>query len=263
MINLVKNFCLVSFIFILGGCSVGAQKGHQESSPSISTPAPAPIINIPKAEIVDLSGFKADLRSEIQTSANSTQNQMSGLLNASVSKLSERITGVEASITTNATATVTATANLQANLQAKLENNMSLTNQMQTELKIRNEINAKVETELHAEAQLIKELSLHIGKLESTMQAQGSVAANAQVGWNNKFEQLQQQITSTAGRDVNMLPREAVYLLLGVVSLLCGLFSTGIYYAYRNARQREENTAKLLMKAVARLEPEKTKDFIL
>lgn len=254
------RYAILFFPFLLSGCfgNRGDQVGPSlDTRPPAPAPAPAPIINLPAAEVVDLSGLKADLRSEMQNSSNSTQSQMAGLFNASVSKLSERITGVEANVTAHTTASATAVASLQA----KLESTVTLSNQMQAELKIRNEIDADIKTEIKAEAQLIKELSLKVGHLEASVQAQGAVAANAQVGWNNKFEQLTQQITSTAGRDVNMLPREAVYLMLGIVSALCGLFSAAIFQAYRTARFREANTSKLLMKALARMDPENTKDL--
>ena len=83
------------------------------------------------------------------------------------------------------------------------------------------------------------------------IKAQLAAQAGAQAGWNNKLENLQETITASAGRDVNMLPKTAVDLLeynlwamVAIITTLCGLASTAITLSFRASRKREaERTA--------------------
>ena len=70
--------------------------------------------------------------------------------------------------------------------------------------------------------------------------------ANAQVGFNNNFEQKLEKMNANAGRDVNMFPKQAVYtILIAIISfvlifLLLGIVSViVITNSYRSSRQRE------------------------
>ena len=79
------------------------------------------------------------------------------------------------------------------------------------------------------------------------------------------METLQQDIKSTAERDVNTsnFPKETVEVFISNnrmwMSIMGGVFSlitTMAGFAYRNARLREQATAKLLMQALAHVPPD-------
>src|ERR1017187_4143563 len=114
MKKIIAILSIVLLMISLGGC-IADNKGKQNSegvsnAPSISIPFKGN--TLPLADIVDTKELQNNIKTEIQTSSNSTQSQLSGLFNSSISKLGEKVTGVEANVDS----------------LAKITNNMSLTN---------------------------------------------------------------------------------------------------------------------------------------
>jgi hypothetical protein len=260
----LAGFIALCLLLLLSGCIKGQEIDSRQENTVIQKP-PVVNVNVPKAEVVDLDAVKREISTEIQTSSNNTSNQLSGLVNASVSKLAEKVTGLEASISANMTNT--AVANLKSEVQASAAIVTSL------RADIRNSID--VNTKLDATLTAINQMSLSVGKIETQMTA----AAAAQVGLENSFEQKLETINTTVktGRDsnINYLPQAAVDIMLAQIEaanengrsqnrlwmyIMGGIFTavtTIAGYAYRNARLREQGTAKLLMQALAQLPPEK------
>ena len=82
----------------LAGC-IGIGSGNQAPTSVIQ---PGPVINLPAPEAVnqeetkaDIAKAKADIITEVSSSSNSTLSNMTGAVNVSVSKLAERLTGME------------------------------------------------------------------------------------------------------------------------------------------------------------------------
>jgi hypothetical protein len=118
----------------------------------------------------------------------------------------------------------------------------------------------------------LTDIRVSLGKIDTRLDAN----LNAQVGIGNKLD----NINSSAGRDVNMLPASAVkvitttaYVFAGIITTLCALASTVISLAYRNSRTREaerarterderQRTYNLLIKALAYTPETKAKDIL-
>lgn len=242
----MKIIILTALMLILTGCELTGQRNDGRQNNPVDQ---RPVINIPSPRILtseevkeqlatQLDKTKTDIRQDILTSTNSTQNQMQGLLNASVSKIADQVKGVEANIkdllTINNTATI--------EVKNKLENTITVVNQMKAELAVTIQMVNQVNTQLS----VVNEMKVQLEKLN----AQVAGSASAQVGWNNKYEQklqnISETITSTAGRDVNYLPKEAVQIMLDrertftyFIGGILALAATVISLSYRFARERE------------------------
>jgi uncharacterized membrane protein len=246
---------LVFTLVFLTGC-VADNNTRQTSNNHNEMPPPIINVSTPPAQIVDTKGLEEAIRSEVVASSNLTQNQLSGLVNASISKVSEKIVGLEASISNNMTSTVM--ARLQASLEASITANANFQAEVRTSLDISNRLDLAVTA--------INTMSLKVGSLESQMAG----AASAQVGFRNTFEQRMESVKNDmqAGRDINYLPKEAVEIVLSnnrtwmsVIGGILGLAQIICLYAYRNAKLREQNTNKLLMEALSRLSPEQAESI--
>jgi hypothetical protein len=264
----MKNIIIpVVLLLCLTGCL--SPKGAQENHTAISPP----IINLPPPQQVDTSklesrvdGIKQDLSNEIQASSNNTQNQLSGFVNASVSKLAEKLTGVEANLkdllTVNATMTNTLNASANTEIKAKLEASIKLVSEINSQISINNQMTASLNSEFKASITAMNEMKLELGKL----------ALNAQAGIANKIQDIQTTIDSKAGRDVNYLPKEAVYIVVSTLALVAFVFLITVIVVGINSRRREEqrtisereNVARwqaIALEAISGLEPEKAKHF--
>lgn len=245
-------FLMLAF---LAGC-IGDQ--HSGDNAPVIRQDP-PVINVPPSQTVDSKGITEDIKREITASSNATANQLTGLVNASVSKLAEKVTGIEANLSD------------LVRVSAKLEAKMEVT----AEMKVRLDAAMTATADLKAEMQNIVTATASMDnrlKILTDIKNEMANAASAQVGLNNKFEQklehLEETITATAGRDVNMLPKTAVDLIqynlwamVAIITTLCSVASTAIALAYRSARKREQATANLLLKAMSMI-PEQHRETI-
>lgn len=224
-------FCIIIFF---SGCIADQQGKILQSIPPIS-------VNVPLPPQIDTTGIQKEiggLRSEIQTSSNNTANQFSGLLNANVSKLAEKLNGVEANL--SELVKINATVNNNANIE--LKNKLELMATVLTNIKFSMENILSMSATVNSQIGLLNDLTLKLEKLELSINAN----ANAQVGFNNNFEQKLEKMNANAGRDVNMFPKQAVYtILIAIISfvlifLLLGIVSViVITNSYRSSRQRE------------------------
>ena len=254
------------WIFVLGtviltSC-IGDQKGH------IEQPIAPPVINVPPSQKVDTGELRQGIKDDIVASSNATANQMTGAVNASISKLAEKITGLEANLSSvvNASANLNTTAS--AELRAKLEASLNSVIELRTELKMVNEFNAKIETKMSVDANLVRDLQSRIDSLNATLTAKMDVQANAQAGLYNKLDTRLENINNTAGRDVNYFPAAAVEIIIAIL----GVVTVAIGWIGRNARLREKlrtdderNERKvlsdLLMETLAMLPESRAKDI--
>lgn len=258
---------------LLVGCIAG-QKGDlsQQNSPPIVKVMPAKEVDTEKLR----KGIKEDTRQEVIASSTSTAAQMTGAVNASVSKLAEKLTGVEANLT--ATMNNTANLNTQANaeLRAKFDASLTAITTLKAELSIANEFNAKLESKIDLDANLIKDLKAQIGQLNTQLTAQMSAVANGQVGLSNKIESTMETVTATAGRDVNYLPKEAAMVMIAnekanarvivaIVSILAGVISGAIAWLgrimYKRADAERQLVNSLLLEVTSKMSPSEAERF--
>lgn len=234
------NKILIIIPLILSGC-IADQRTDQKGGEANTS---GPTINIPPAQTVDTEKLEKNIGDKIIASSNTTQNQLAGLLTTSVSKVGERVTGLEANLSELIKLNATMNNTAQVEVKAKLDATISLTTQLKAEMNNMVNISNKIEAHLTA----LTDIKVELGKINT--QAQG------QVGWNNKLENkiedIKQTFTSTAGRDVNNLPKQAVDIIIGsweffaiLISILCGAATTIISYSYKLARERSDSAAKL------------------
>ena len=225
-----SGLCL---LLSLPGC-LGSQQNtiHQEAPVSLIPPAAAagPVALDPQAVV-------SALRPELTASSNATQNQLNGLVNASVSKLGEKVVGLESNLRDLLHLQNTATLTAQTELQAKLQASLQATAELKLALSAITQLNTSVDTKVSALTQFETRLETSLNALTELRLRVESVATG-QAGLSNSIQTLK------AGRDVNQLPTEAVYLLLGITGSLCGLFTTIVTLIYRASRQRAALSAQ-------------------
>jgi hypothetical protein len=264
----MKNLIIAGILlFCLTSCL--SPEGKQDNQTVIAPP----IINLPPAQQVDTSKIEGKVSSleqglvkEIQASSNNTQNQLSGLVNASISKLGDKLTGVEANLKDLLNVHLTMTNNLSASanaeIRAKLEATMRVVSDINATMEINNQLTASLNSDIKASVTAMNEMKAEVGKM----------SANAQLGIANKLNDIYTSVDNKAGRDVNYLPREAVYIVIGTLALVCFVFLMVVIVAGRNSREREEqrtntereNVARwqaIALEAIASLDPDKAKHF--
>jgi hypothetical protein len=216
-------------VALLSGCVLDNNSKTEQQ-------VPPPIINVPPSEKLDATELRQGIKDDIVASSNATSSQMTGAVNASISKLAEKVVGLEAAITTSITATSNINTQASAELRAKLEASLTAVAEIRTELKMTNEFNARVETKIQADASLIRDLHAKVDTLNAQLTSQIAGMANGQVGLLNKIDSRLEQVTSTAGRDITYFPKEAVEIIVCIM----GVVAVGIGWIGRNARLREK-----------------------
>ncbi len=253
----MKKSFILFFILFLHGC-VGDQKGHQTAvvgSPPVSIPDPETF----------RQGLKGDLHTELVSSSNSTQAQMSGLVNTTVSKLAEKLVGVEAQIDSlvKVQTEISNTANVRADLTVKAVTDMK------AEINARFELSAKLDSTIQATA----ELKNTIGEIKAQLSVMATANTNAQVGLKNDLTNTISTLKNdiAAGHDVtqNYLPREAVDVINAanrttqyVMSGAFGLMTTLLYFLYRGKSIAAADATQKLQRAMVHVPQERLREFV-
>ena len=242
--------------FVLSACIRGIDVRPDDHA---TIEAKAPVINIPAPQTVNTDKLEKGL-SEVMSSSNATKAELTGLLNAQVSKLGEKVTGLEMSLSDlikiNNSMSATAQAEFRARLDATLQAYTEIKAEMHNVLTVSNDLRA--------------EMRIDLGKISTDL--------NAQVGVGNSIDkrinELKQTFISSAGHDVNMLPQQAVdviigsYRMFGITILLLLVVATiVISMTFKYSRSRAEKRAAdeqserklyydLLISALGKLSPE-------
>jgi hypothetical protein len=241
-------------LLAITGC-VGSSKQRDES-----TNLPTVTVNNPPPQIVDTSKIdtkldkvQSEIRNEIATSTNTTQSHLNGLLNASVSKIAEQFTGMENNV----------------------KEMVGIKNELLAQIDLKNELKADINA-----------VATNTMTVDAKLQAMASVVASveakvdanisAQAGIGNSIKNIEKTVsnttTATAGRDNNMLPKEAVTLILGIFTGFFIVVIFGIAWLGKNARDREalntqeekansERWQSVALQAIARLDPASAKEI--
>lgn len=263
--NFYKIFLFLPLI-TLYGCLTGNQSSHSDNGTTITN---GPTIYKQDEtqrleDKVENDKRKQDLKDEIIASSNSTKNQLSGMVTTSISKLGEEVKGIEAHISDlikiennlsiEARADINATLKAVTEIKVQLENTVNINNRMQNNMD-------------------------DLVKVVITLQANLQAQAQAQVGIGNrlesKIERLETTITSTAGRDVNMFPPQAVdvivsswrlfIIIIAIIFIAICVYTTLRYkfskdemkHHYEYERQRADEQFKLLQVALMNIPPER------
>jgi hypothetical protein len=241
---MMKKIIILLAPFVLFGCIRGAdnRKGDDNSEMKVTGPIIKKIDDVSKQiDIKDnIDKVGKEISDKIITSSNATKADLSGLLNTSISKVGEKVTGLETNLSELIKFSATMNTNLSSEIKAKIEATATLNSELKAEMKNMINLSNKMEARLEA----ITDIQIQLGKINTE--------AQAQVGLSNridkKVDELNQTFNSNAGRDVNMLPKQAVDIIIGgyensaiIISLILGLASFVICMAYRYSRMRAEN----------------------
>jgi hypothetical protein len=218
--------------FILTACIRGIDNRPDDHA---TIEAKAPVINLPAPQTVNTDKLEKGL-SEIVSSSNATKAELTGLLNAQVSKLGEKVTGLETNLSDlikiNNTMSATAQAEFRARLDATLQAYTEIKAEMHNVLTVNNDLRAQ--------------LRVDFGKISADLGAQVGVGNSI----DKRIEELKQTFISSAGRDVNMLPQQAVdiivssYQTFGItVLLLLSVATIVISMTFKYSRLRAERRA--------------------
>lgn len=256
-------------IVALSGCVGDSSSRHGNDDNHATGPViniPAPVAPIDEQKLSDrlkdgvsgeLTKLKQDVSNQITASSNTTQDQLTGLVNTSVSKLAEKMTGVE--------------ANLKdlVHVEADVRNTATVD--------IKNRIDSTIKAVADLKLDITAQLALN-ANVAATLNAVNSMSAEintklaAQVGIGNRIDQLEQHLS--AGRDVNQLPMNTVWLMLIGCTAVFGLLLVVVMVMGRAAREREaertaqeranvENWQKVALQAISQLEPGKAREIKL
>lgn len=221
----------ITFVIALTGCSA-TQRDVNQTAPVVVNvpPLPQPAVD------PNLRGqLREDVHQELLTSSQNVNQNMGGLVDVGISKIAEKITGVEAHVDhlmdVNTNITLKATAELQATLKVQVDTSVQLKSQIESQI------------------QLVKDMDVKIGKVQNTLEAQAS--AVAQLGIGNTANQ--KTSTENAGGDIshiNYLPKVAVDMIVNLAELfsaittaLIGILSTTVVLIFRAQRERETQRA--------------------
>ena len=247
-------------LILLSGCIL-------DNNSTTKQDVPPPIINVPPNQKVDTTDLRQGIKDDIVASSNATSSQMTGAVNASISKLAEKIVGLEAAITLAITNTLTVNSQASAELRAQLQATLQMLTEIKVSFQMITTFNTSMEAKFSADASLIRDLNAKVDTLNAQLTSQIAGMANGQVGLLNKIDSRLEQVTSTAGRDITYFPKEAVEL----IAIIMGVVVVGIVWIGRNARLREKLRADeerderkilsdLLMETLAMLPESRSKE---
>lgn len=271
---------LVLITIILGSLLSGCGIASPEARNDASSQQVGPTIQMPIAELVDLTADKsADAAAEkasekatqkttaavsavVDTKMKTVQDTLSGLITGKVDEIGKLI---------DLNATIENKLNLKADvnnvIKALSDVQISMNTEFKNDMDFRNTMNANV-----------KALSDNVLKLNTNFQGMvdgitGQAGVNNTMDVKKVMETLQQEFK--AGRDVynNSFPKEAVDIMIEqmrtseknertneqynywtIIGVLVIIKLIMVYF-YRLSRLREINTNKLLSEALAKMEP--------
>lgn len=232
----MRVFVLLPLLLLAGCLSPSARTaGVVAQQPEIK-------INVPPQDtgVRDAVGEESEkTRLEVRTQLKSSQDALSGLVTGKIDeikdlvkldvRLENRLTA-QAKIDTKLEAVVQAVGKLETTINGNITNTAVMKAQLEAQLSALSNNMVTLKTDLRAEVK---------GSLEG-----------AQVGLGNKFEKTISDLKANAGRDVNMLPKEAVHLMLGIMGAIQVMVLVIAGYLYKAGRAREEHYAELLMAAL-------------
>lgn len=278
----MRWIAIVLFPFLAGCVDIGSPKARQTDESDTKVEGPRITFKqdpeerkADKEERDKDRKERAEHKAEILASTNATKNQLSGLLTTSISKLGEKVTGVEA----NLKELLKVEASLSAEARADLRATVKLMTEFKIELKNTVTANTKIQNHMDSLVKATAELKLKVGNIDTNLQNQ----MQGQVGWNNKLqskmEKWEQTLHGQAGRDVNMFPKQAVEVLenswrtfsiiIGSIIALAG-FILSLHFKFQKDKAQKQFDASerqrdrifdLLHRALVHIPPEKAAEI--
>lgn len=201
----------LTLLFSCYGCRNLAQVGGDVPGDQTVKP-PVINVNIPQRDDEKLKDdIKETINDKIKISNQSLQNKMSGLINAQDTRFANEVNGIRNDFNGKVTG-IESKVNLQnevsintkAELNLKVAETLKLIDNLQLQINNQLEVNSDIKIKL----QLLRDLEIKLGEIQA--------AANVQAGLLNNFNQKIEKLE--AGRDINYLPKEVVYIILSIMT---------------------------------------------
>jgi len=230
--KLRNKICALALFLALSGCRL------QQENPVVQEDKISP-------KVEEVKGKIDHLEQVVNTSSNSTQNQLGGLVNTSISKLAEKVTGVEAKV--DRVVGFETSVGKITGLEAKLDKVVGFETRIDKIAGV--EMKADKITGVESKIDRLTGLDAKIDKLEASLRVELKNSLEIAGRTENDIKALK----ATAGRDVNTdyFPKEAVAVMqnqnrmfIAIIGSLCALASTVISVFARNSRLRAEQRAK-------------------
>jgi len=273
MADRARTAATLILVAATAGCISGNRANHTDTGPQVLA-GPVIAVRDPADAAAGRKQIVSDLKDQIVTSSNATRNQLSGMVTTSISKLGEKVTGIEASIQS------LLHMDLTADVKASLNNQLKATAEMHNSIESLLKVQSTVQGNLESLVRINGELRAQVNGLEASLNA----LANGQAGIGNKITSSMDRIDSSmranAGRDVNMFPKQAVDALIAswrtftaVIAMILALIAAITAYLYRSRRDelhrryeleraRNKATNDLLHHALLHVPPEKAKQIL-
>lgn len=205
------------------------------------------VVNIPELDggkVADVvSGKLSSEFSGVRTDVSNNNSQLSGQVNGMIHEIRTDVGKFFDKLMEN-------NFSISNTFNSSIQGLLKVNNELRVQLESSVSANVKLRAELNAQLSVVNELRLSNNRLEVELKANVQGAANAQIG-KNYFEQsvkdIRETITSSAGRDVNMFPKEAVEVMISswkmfslIISILCGAAVSVISIIMRGSRNRAD-----------------------
>lgn len=233
------KYCLLFLVLLTGCADVSSRMDDYESALSKVKP---PVVQV---QPIDREELRTDLlrgvSDKIDSSTTQSENRMQGVVNTQVDKMENKLVGVESRMNTELTGVKGDITGVKAELQTQI----TASAVMQTRLDAAVTVNAKLEADLKVALSVVNELKIQ----NAEFKAQAQVSANAQIGFNNSYQQQIQDLKASAGRDMNMLPANAVWIILGVCGGMLIVMLVGNVLGNASERVRFKQQTDLAIQA--------------
>lgn len=245
-----KSLVLLPLILV-SGCLLSPKSTNQGE---VQQKAPEVNIHVPPLdpELKESAGKAAEgLKAEINTRMKTVQDSISGLVTAKVDEVKDLV-------------------RLDTKIEAKAQLDARLSAVLQAIGKLETTINGDVTTSATAQADIrtsLRALSDNLINLQADLKVS---LEGVQTGIANRIDKKMEIIQQTAksGHDTNFFPPQAVevmksqyHVMIIVILSLKAILLAIAGYVYKSTKAREENYAKLLMKAMGEMEPARAKEL--
>lgn len=247
-----KSLILLPLI-LTSGCLLDPKATHQGE---VQQKAPEITVNIPPLDpaLKDSAGKAAEgVKAEINTRMKTVQDSISGLITGKIDEVKDLV-------------------KLEAKVDARAQLDARLSAVLQAIGKLETTINGDLTNTATAQADVrasLKGLSENLIALRADLKVS---VDGVQTGIANRIEKkmeiLQQDIKANSGRDTNFFPPQAVevmksqyHVMIIVILTMKAILLAIAGYVYKSTKSREENYARLLMKAMGEISPDRAKEL--
>lgn len=233
------KYCLI-FLALLTGCADVTNRMDEQLEKASKLFNKPTVVEVKPFDREELrKDLQRGMDEKIENTVTQSEVRQQGAVNAQVNKVTDKIVGVEADFRTE----MTGVRGDITGVRATVSTQATATAVMQTKLESVINANVKLEADLKVAMTMVNQLKLD----NVEFKAQAQVSANAQIGMMNKYEQKIEDLKISAGGNVNMLPANAVWIILGVCGGMFTLMLVGSILGNGSERDRLSQQVNLTL----------------